>query len=73
MIITDIKDGNITVREIMSVPEGRALITREFPKAVKSPFFALAQGMSLKTVLKRWGANVGEERIARLTEQLKKI
>ncbi len=57
----------------MSVPEGRALITREFPKAVKSPFFALAQGMSLKTVLKRWGANVGEERIARLTEQLKKI
>ena len=73
MIFTDIKNGNITVREIMKVPEGRELITREFPKAVRSPFFSLAQGMSLNTVLRRWGANVGEERIARITEQLKRI
>ena len=73
MIFTDIRNGDITIREIVCKKEGRALLEREFPKAAKSPFFALAQKMTLNAALKRFGGGLSQERIERIRESLEKI
>ena len=72
-IFTDIKDGNITLGEVVATIEGKALLMREFPDVAGSPLFVLAKKMTLNTVIKRWGNKVSAEKIASLTEEIKKI
>ncbi len=70
---TDIRNGNIIIREITAIKEGRALLEREFPKAARSPLFALAQGMTLNDALRRFGGKLTPERIEDLREKLQRL
>ena len=49
------------------------MLEREFPKAARSPFFALAQGMTLNDALKRFGGKLTAERIEDIKIKLEKI
>lgn len=49
------------------------MLEREFPKAARSPFFALAQGMTLNDALKRFGGKLTPDRIEDLREKLKRL
>ena len=73
MIITDIKNGEITVGEILETDGGKALLMREFPSVAKSPLLLLAKKMSLNAAVSRWGKKVSEEKIKYLITEIEKL
>jgi len=68
----NIRGGNITVGEIMSNPNGMAIIKREFPHLINTPMFRLSQGMTLNRVVSHWGHHIGQTKVNNLIEELKK-
>lgn len=69
----DLKNGNITVREILSNKQAKALLERELPEIMCSPLIALASSMRLNQVLSFAGGKIPAQKIEELLEQLKKI
>lgn len=69
----DLKNGNITVREILSNPQAKALLERELPQIMRSPFVAMAFSMRLNQVLSYAEGRISTRKIEELQKQLEKI
>ncbi len=69
----NLRNNNITVGEIMRNPQAKQLMQRELPEYMNNTMLALAQGMSLNTVLGFAKGRVSKEKIDRLTIELEKI
>lgn len=66
-------NGNITIRQILRVPQARELLQTELPQLAKSPLIRLASGMTLNQVLTRAKGYLPPEKLQSLLEQLKSI
>lgn len=69
----DLYNGNITVRQILSVPRARELLKQELPQIANSPLLGLAGGMTLNQVLSMAGGYLSREKVDSLLNQLKAI
>ena len=47
----NLKNGQITVGEVLSNPNARALLQREYPALLNHPMLGMARGMTLNQVL----------------------
>lgn len=47
----DLRQGKITLGEILRHPQARELLTRELPQFARSPLLGLAGGMTLNQIL----------------------
>lgn len=66
-------NGNITIRQILQVPQARELLQTELPQLANSPLIRLASGMTLNQVLARTKGYLSPEKLQSLLEQLKSI
>ena len=69
----DLRQGHITLQEILRHPQARALLSRELPQFVNSPLLALAGGMTLNQILVHAKGRVSPEKVKKLLEQLKAL
>ena len=46
----NLKNGQITVGEVLSNPNARALLQREYPALINHPMLGMARGMTLNQV-----------------------
>lgn len=66
-------NGNITVKQILSVPQARELLKKELPQLADSPLLNLAGGMTLNQVLTMAKGYLPREQVDSLLERLKAI
>ncbi len=69
----NLRNGNITVAELMRNAQARQLLSKEFPGVIGSPMFRMAQGMSLNQVLKHVSRKVPPQKISSVIKQLQEI
>ena len=69
----DLKNYQITVRELLSDPQARQLLQREFPKWCHSPLISLVQNMTLQGVLGLAKPHVPVSKINRVLSELEQI
>ena len=73
MMELDLKNGNITIRQILRVPQAKAILAKELPELMNSPLVGLAGNMSLNQVLSLSKGRVAPEKVKRILEQLKSL
>ena len=66
----DLKNYQVTVREILTNPAAKAVIRRELPEVMNSPLLSFAQSMTLRPVLSLAG-NIPQEKRDRILAALK--
>lgn len=69
----DLKNGTITLREIMVNPAAKALLEREFSRMVSGPMVFLAQGMSLNSILSHSRGKVPQEKLDEVVRKLREM
>ena len=69
----DLKNNNITVRELLNNPKARQLLMRELSGYVNPQMLSFASNMSLKTVLGFSRGRVPPQKIENLLAQLKEL
>ena len=69
----DLRNGTITVKEILRIPEAQALLWRELPQIMKSPLVKMAGNMRLNQVLHYAKGNVPPEKVESVLAQLKDL
>ena len=69
----NLKNGQITVGEVLSNPNARALLQREYPALFNHPLLGMARGMTLNQVLGMARGKVSQQQVNRLFEQLSRI
>lgn len=69
----DLKNNQITVRELLSNPQARRLLQSEFPMIVNSPLLQMAQNMTLQSVLYLAKGQIPQYKINQVLERLKEI
>lgn len=69
----NLKNGAITVREILRVPEAKAILYRELPQLMRSPLVKMAGGMRLSQVLGHAKGHVPPEKVESILNQLKAL
>lgn len=69
----DLKNNNITVKEILANPKARNLLQREFPMVMNPRFLQLVQNTSLQVVLEFGKTYVSQAKINHILAELKKI
>jgi len=69
-----LRNGDITIKEILMYPEAKQLMQRELPEFMNNPMLmGMARNMTLKQVVGHSRGRVPKEKIDRLLEQLKTI
>ena len=69
----DLKNGTITIQQILRVPQAKAILSRELPELINSPLVGFAGNMSLNQVLSLSKGHVAQEKVKRILEQLKAL
>lgn len=69
----DLRQGNITLREILRHPQARELLSRELPQFARSPLLGLAGGMTLNQILVHTKGRVPQDKVSELVAQLKAL
>lgn len=69
----DLRNGNITLGEIVRDPKARALVNRELPGVLNHPFAGRFMGMSLSKALGMARGRVPEDTVERLLSGLKEL
>ena len=69
----NLKNGQITVGEVLSNPNARALLQREYLALLNHPMLGMARGMTLNQVLGMARGKVSQQQVNRLFEQLSRI
>lgn len=69
----NLRNGQITVREVLNNPNARQVINQELPGILNHPMLGLAQGMSLNTVIGFARKRVPPWKINRLVGRLKEL
>lgn len=67
----NLREGQITVREILRNPSARALLEREFPALMRSPMLHMASTMPLYIVINNARRYLSQQKLRQLIEQLK--
>ena len=66
----DLRNHQITVRELLSNPGARSLLQREFPMFINSPMLQMAQNMTLQSVLYIAKGNIPQSKLQQVLKQL---
>ncbi|MEA5039463.1 MAG: hypothetical protein VB086_06455 [Clostridiaceae bacterium] len=69
----DLRNGNITLREILANPRAKALLQREFSQMVSGPMLMIGQGMSLNRILTHVGGKVSKQKLDDVLRQLREM
>lgn len=69
----NLRNGQITIGEILSNPKARALFQREFPAYANHPMLRLMGGMTLGQVYHIAVGKMGKQRADQMMEQLKRL
>lgn len=69
----DLRNGTITVKEILSIPGAKKILVQELPQLMNSPLVKMALGMRLNQVLTHAKGNVTPEKIENILKQLKAL
>ena len=69
----DLKNGNITLRELMANPQAKALLQREFPQFASGPMLMLGKNMSLNSILSHARGKVPQPQLDRVLRQLREL
>lgn len=69
----NLKNNEITIGEIVSNPEAKALLKKEFPEVVNPMMLKFARNMTLGSVLALAKGRYSEEKILRALSELKSI
>ncbi|MCI9195431.1 MAG: hypothetical protein HFF14_07675 [Angelakisella sp.] len=69
----DLRNGAISLGEIVRDPKARALVDREFPGILNHPFARRFLGMSLSKALGMARGRVPEDSIQRLLAELREL
>lgn len=69
----DLRNNEITVGEIVSNPQAKALLKREFPEVVNPIMLQLARTKTLASVLELAKNRYAQEKISRVIAELQTI
>ncbi len=69
----DLKNGNITLGELLSHPGARSLLEREAPGALSSPLIRRFRNVTLNQAVALLRGRIPDHRIRELTEELRKL
>lgn len=69
----DLRNGNITVGQLLKVPGARNILAAELPELANSPLLRMAGGMSLNQVLTFAKGNVSDDKVKQILAQLKAL
>ena len=69
----DLKNNQITVREILSNPQAVALFHRELPALASSPMLRMSQSLTLESLLRLAKGNLPSQQIQRILKDLQEI
>ena len=69
----DLRNGTITLKEILAYPKARALVEREFPGLLRHPLAGSFLGLTLNRALTLLGGRISQERIQKLLTELKAL
>ncbi len=69
----DLKNNEITVGEVISNPEAKALLKREFPEVVNPMMLLMARHMTLAAVLKLAGDRYPQDKIQKALSELQAL
>lgn len=70
----DLKNGEITVGEVLRSPEAKRVLEKHFPVlAGNRLMLSMAKGWSLNQVLQKVSGKVDPQRIARVRAELEKL
>lgn len=69
----ELRNGKITVKEILANPEAKALLMKEFPHLINHPMMRMARNMSLKKLLRYAEDVVPKEKLRRIVAELEKL
>jgi len=69
-----LRNGDITVREILMNPQAKKLMQQELPEFMGNPMLMrMAQNMSLRNVVGYSRGRIPKEKVDKLLEELKKV
>lgn len=69
----NLKNGNITIGELLTHPKAMAVMKKEFGSAVSSPIVKAASSMKLSKAVQIASKKIGEKKTSELLEALKRI
>ncbi|MBE7030022.1 MAG: hypothetical protein E7409_01180 [Ruminococcaceae bacterium] len=69
----DLRNNQITVKELLANPQARALIEGEFPGLLQNPVVHMATNMTLQQVLKSAARFTDQQKLDRVLAQLKAL
>ncbi|HIU42795.1 MAG TPA: hypothetical protein IAB67_00670 [Candidatus Ventrousia excrementavium] len=69
----DLRNGNITVGELLRNPAAVRIFNEEFPGVLQSPMVRMARGMSLNRVLGHVRGRVPQQKLDRLLTRLREL
>ena len=69
----DLRNGRITIGEILANPNARAMIQRAYPKVLASPMAARFRGMQLGTAMQYAGRFGPRAQLDRVVARLKEL
>ena len=69
----DLKNNQITIRELMAHPQARAVLAKHFPQVIHLPIVTKSAGMTLAQAMKLGAAFVPARSIRAALEELTQI
>lgn len=69
----DLRNGRITIGEILANPNARAMVQRAYPKVLASPMVMRFRSMRLNTALQYAGRFVPRAQLDRVVARLKEL
>ena len=69
----DLKQGSITVKEVLKHPDAKALLYEELPDLMRSPLVKMAGGMTLNQVLTFNKGVVPQKKVDALLKKLETL
>ena len=69
----DLKNGSITVNEILNYPGARALLHQEFPQLAGSPLLGLAGGMTYRQLMSMAKNALPPQQLDRLVKKIQEL
>ncbi len=69
----DLKNNQITVRELLNNPASKKVLERRFPEAIGLPIVSMSGGLTLERALKLVAAYVPQNTIQETIRELQKL
>lgn len=69
----NLNNMNITIGQLLSNPNARKILAREFPTLINTPIVKLYSGKTLRQVLRLADGKVPHEKIQRIIKELEEL